>query len=189
MGAARRLATVVAGVTVGACQFRPAGPGGGADATALDVADAGHAGDGAAGDAAGGCPAEYVSWSSGRYALRSTPRTHALADADCADDAPGRTHLATYEAAATFDADVDAVEPDEQTILFIGGACTETDCGSRRVWFWSTGPAVDESLWPPGQPNQGTTQHALATQQLAGSWVVNNIEQELEQPYICECDP
>lgn len=187
MTVARNIA-VVAGVTVCGCGFHPSGDAPGVDAITGPPAD-GPIVDAIEVDGRAVCPVEYVAGANGRYVLRTTEMTAAQAREDCEDDLPGRTHLATYEDETTFDREVDVVGPDEQAIVFIGGVCSSSVCDERNVWFWSTGPAVHDSLWPMGQPNQGSTQHALATQQVSGIWVLNNIEEELTQPYICECDP
>jgi hypothetical protein len=180
MGMTRNLA-VAAGVTAGGCGFHPAGDGG----VVVEPDGAVALLDGASPDAVHlACPADYAP-----YALRTTPRTHADANADCEDDLPGRTHLATFEIAAALDDDLEALAVPDEAIVYLGGVCRAAECDERRVWFWTTGPAVDESLWPPGQPNQGTTQHALAAQRAGNEWILNNIESDLTQPYLCECEP
>src|SRR5690349_14061005 len=112
------------------CGFNPAGPEAGEDGAVAD--DGGTGVDGAVVDAPPvvidaptpidgplQCPVEYVVRPSGRYRLSQAALPHAAADADCADDLPGRTHLATWENGAALDGDLDALGPDEQALVYI----------------------------------------------------------------------
>lgn len=136
------------------------------------------------------CPVGYnVTTLSGTYAFRAGPAVHAVASADCNDDLPGRTHLATYENEAAFDADIAAVNPGNNTQPYVGGVCTAIDCAVMSNWFWSTGPAIEVSVWETGQPNNGATQKAARAEREGNVWVLNNTESTQSIPYICECDP
>lgn len=205
--------TALAIVVVGGCGFNPSGEGPLGDGDAPGV-DADSGGDGAEADGAEidaavpdapvdaaidalpidarpPCPTQYdVPRASGLYDFRQIAAIHFLAEADCADDLPGRTHLATWEVAAGFDDDIAAIDPGNSAVVFVGGICGDTaDCADMANWTWVTGGAIDASLWGPGQPNNGLTQKRLMTHRPNGTWVLNNIESSQTLPYICECDP
>lgn len=199
--------TAVALVMAG-CAFNPSGDGnGGADAPGGDAASS-DGGDSDAAvvdaqaidapvidapppDARPMCPTEYdVVRPSGTYDFRQIAAIHFLAEADCEDDVPGRTHLATWEVPATFDADIAAINPGNNAVVFVGGECPDAaDCAVAANWTWVTGGLIDASLWGSMQPNNGFTQKKLTAQRPNGTWVLNNLEASQTFPYICECDP
>jgi hypothetical protein len=137
------------------------------------------------------CPVGYnVLRPSGRYKFVPIAQQHALADLDCNDDLPGRTHLASFEVAGAFNADIGAINPGNSAIVYIGGVCgAVADCALMASWSWNTGGLIDASLWEANQPNNGATQKALVTERPMGTWVINNTEATQTRPYICECDP
>jgi hypothetical protein len=136
------------------------------------------------------CPVGYdIVRPSGRYDLRTVAVMHGTAKTDCENDLPGRTHLATFEDAGMFTADLDAINPDDSSAVYIGGHCTAVDCENRNNWFWDTGPMIEDELWPQGQPNLGLSQRVLVAQVFNGDWALNNSETTFVLPYLCECDP
>ncbi len=138
------------------------------------------------------CPVGYgVTSGTSRYRYVATTATFATATADCADDLPGRTHLATFETAADLDPTADLLAPLTATNVWIGATCTpagSAPCNLRASWVWITGGAVAESLWQTGQPS-ATDQLGGAIRQVATVWRLNDQAVTESPPYICECDP
>lgn len=206
--AVRRLAAVA--LVMAGCGFNPSGAdddladddapndaavgddGGEVDAADIDaqIVDAREI-DAPPPDARPMCPTQYdVVRPSGNYDFRQIAMIQFVAEADCADDLPGRTHLATWEVPATFDADIAAIDPGNSAVVFVGGTCPDAaDCAIAANWTWLTGGAIDVSLWGVMQPNNGLTQKRLMAHRPNGTWVLNNIESSQTFPYICECDP
>lgn len=141
-------------------------------------------------DARPPCPAGYnVATNSGRYALRHIAMQHGVAEADCNDDLPGRTHLATWETPGSFDPDLAILDPGNNAIVFVGAGCSGIDCADATRWMWNTGVRVDESLWEPGQPDNTLIDRIGVAVRTSGEWRLQNLGPTETRPYICECDP
>ncbi len=143
-------------------------------------------------DARAPCPGTYTTAFNGsHYRFATTATTIGPAAVDCNDDlGGGRTHLATFEVAADMDPAISAVNPGNSAEPFVGASCTANDCSVMSAWTWTTGSAVDATLWEAGQPNNGATQKIAAVRRIAGLWTINNVDAATAtRPYICECDP
>jgi len=202
MVAAARSAVLV--LMVGGCNFVPLGSGGdvvedGApdDAdrdAALDAGDPDALSDvDAAVDAAAGCPGNYPALVNGsRYRYSAVLRSVDGARGDCEDDAPGRTHLATFEVAADHDAALDALAAQVPVLPWVGARCGDgLDCALTASWSWDTGAPLDPSLWGPGEPNNGTSERSAVAFTQGSNWKLNNtgaIPGEAHG-FVCECDP
>jgi len=177
----------------------PPGDGPGGDATDADDVDPNDADIDAPIDASidapidappPACPGTYnIVTSTGRYKFQAVAMNHGLAEDDCDDDAPGRTHLATFENAGAFDSDISTINPGNSAIPFIGASCADIDCGNEQNWMWSSGVRVDESLWADSEPG-GLAETIAAAVRESGNWKMQSMSAALEtRPYICECDP
>lgn len=145
----------------------------------------------AAVDARPPCPGTYdVQFNGSRYRFGVIAVVWSVAAADCNDDLPGRTHLATFEVAADMDGAIAAVNPGNSAEPLVGAECTVNDCSPMNQWRWVTGSAVAATLWQSGQPNNGTTEKAGAAIRDMGMWQLQNVTTSLTTlPFICECDP
>jgi hypothetical protein len=184
-------------VLAASCRFDPSG---GAPPPSDDdvVADAGLDGTPADGepvadaaiDAAPACPADYVQHGAHRFAYRATATTFALARQDCNDDAPGRTHLATFENPADLDPVISAIDPGNNTTPWVGAVCpSPLDCDLSVSWFWVTQVPVAPGEWFDGQPDNGDTETVARAERLRGTWQLTNVAPSLSLPYLCECEP
>lgn len=134
------------------------------------------------------CPGSYnIVTSSGRYSFRPVAMQHGVAQADCNDDASGRTHLATFEDAGAFDSDVATINPGNSAIPFIGASCGAIDCSDPANWMWNTGTRVDETLWEDSEP-AGLAETIGAAVRNGGTWKIQSMSPLETRPYICECD-
>ena len=202
----RVIAVVV--IVAGSCRFDPTGgtgpPGDDTasdaavvDAAAIDasvidarVIDA-RAIDARAIDARLPCPTSYdVSSNGGRYSFRPIAMQHQLAEGDCADDLPGRTHLATFELGVTMTAVIEDVNPGAQATPWVGATCVG-DCRLTLAWLWSSNVPVSPLLWAPQQPHGGGDKVARVERQptTLADWRLVNVSPSSTLPYICECDP
>ncbi|MBZ0237692.1 MAG: C-type lectin domain-containing protein, partial [Deltaproteobacteria bacterium] len=145
----------------------------------------------AATDARPMCPGTYdVTFQGSRYRFGAIAVVWSVAAADCADDLPGRTHLATFEVAADMDGAIAAVNPGNSAEPLVGAECTASDCGPPIAWTWVTGGNVSPTLWQTGQPDNDTTEKAGAAIREMGTWKLQNVTTSLTtRPFICECDP
>ena len=187
---------IVTTLLTAACGFTPAGDVAGGDevdAAAADgaVADAGAI-DARLVDArpidAAGCPAAYgVVSGGGRYAFRVGPADLGGAAADCDDDLPGRTHLATFEN-GDLDAVLTAVGASSVTTAYVGGRCEDAlDCDVKNNWFWQGSlVAIPSNLWSSSEPS-GDLPFAFA--QDSNGWGLVSSGGTTMRPYLCECDP
>lgn len=186
-----------------ACGFQPSGasPDGGdgdgpaADAPAADGPTVDAAGsdalaiDGPSVDAAT-CPGDYTAAvGASRYVVRTTDTSITLARADCDDDLPGRTHLATLE-----DGDLEAVltaagaNPSRE--IYLAAECTTTGsaCDDRGSWVWRGGTApVAAALWRSGEP-LGGFEFAYAARG-GNAWELLSSAGFIAREYLCECGP
>lgn len=176
----------------------PPGDGSGGDATDANDVDPTDAATDAPIDAAidarvdaplPACPGNYnIVTNTGRYKFQAVAMNHGLAEDDCNDDAPGRTHLATFENAGSFDIDLATINPGNSAIPFIGASCGDIDCNSPKNWRWATGVRVDESLWEDSEPG-GIAETIGAAVRNSGTWKIQSMSAAIEtRPYICECD-
>lgn len=145
----------------------------------------------AAVDARPMCPGTYdVQFQGSNYRFGAIAVVWSVAAADCNDDLPGRTHLATFEVAADMDGAITAVNPGNSAEPLVGAQCTVNDCSVMNQWTWVTGTAVNAELWEGGQPDNGTTEKAGAAIRDMGIWKLRNVTTSLTtRPFICECDP
>lgn len=190
---------IATAVVASACGFTPAGETGdnGADAAVADGATPdGVTPDGAldarAIDAAPidapACPATYTVMSGGgRYGFRPGPADITGAAADCDDDLPGRTHLATFEN-GDLDAVLTAVGASSVTTAYVGGRCDDAlDCDVKNNWFWQRSlVAIPSNLWDSGEPS-GDLPFTFV--QDRGTWGLLSSGGTIERAYLCECDP
>lgn len=188
---------------VASCRFDPLGSGLPADAADGDASEppadgaadapADAAADGGAIDASpGNCPASYdVAHGTSRYSFRPIAQWRVLAVADCVDDLPGRTHLATFEAVADMTAIVDLVNPGDSATPYVGATCVDANCNLRASWRWDTGAAIDVAAWADLQPDNGGSERAARVEKdrVSGEWRLFNVADTSTLPYICECDP
>lgn len=138
------------------------------------------------------CPASYnVTFQGSRYRFGAIAVVWSVAAADCDDDLPGRTHLATFEVASQMDGAISAVNPGNSAEPLVGATCNAADCATTSPWIWvGGGAAVSASLWASGQPDNGTTEKAGAAIREMGTWKLQNVTTSLTtRPFICECDP
>lgn len=183
-----------------ACGFTPAGDLNGANVDAADPDGAPGATDAQAADAqatdarppidaAPACPAAYtVNNGGGRYASRVGPATVTAAAADCDDDLPGRTHLATFEN-GDLDAVLTAIGASSVTTLYVGGRCDDAlDCDTKSNWFWNgaAGVAIASNLWSGGEPS-GDLPFTFV--QDDNGWGLVSSGGTITRGYLCECDP
>lgn len=163
------------------------------DAMPLDASpDAAVVIDGRPVDARPPCPTTYdVSSGGGRYVFRPIAMQHALAAADCADDLPGRTHLATFELVGLMDGAIDAVNPGMNATPWVGARCVGLDCNLTVSWVWTTLIPIDGTAWTALQPDNGATEKVARAEQdrADGIWRLTNVAATSTLPYICECDP
>lgn len=184
-----------------ACGFTPAGDPGdttGDDAAVRDSA----ASDGATPDASGpdaraidatpidaaGCPAAYdVTSGGGRYAYRATPVAISTAAADCDDDLPGRTHLATFEN-NDIDAVLTAVGASSVADVYVGGRCDGAlDCDVKSNWFWQGSQvAIPSNVWNSSEPS-GDLEFSYVVDN--NGWKLVSSAGLIVRSYLCECDP
>ncbi len=134
------------------------------------------------------CPGSYnIVTSTGRYSFRPIAAQHAAAQADCNDDAAGRTHLATFESPGSFDDDLATINPGNSALPFIGASCGDIDCDNPDNWRWTTGVRVDDTLWEDSEPG-GLAQTIASAIRNGGVWRVQSMSALETRPYICECD-
>jgi hypothetical protein len=138
------------------------------------------------------CPTSYdVQSQGGNYRFVVIGLVWSSAAADCNDDLPGRTHLATFANSTEMNAVITAVDPGNSAEPLLGFSCAANDCSSTGAWSWvSGGGAVDATMWLAGQPDNGTSEKAGAAIRDMGVWKLQNVTTSLTtRPYICECDP
>lgn len=191
---------IATAMVASACGFTPAGDTGDdrQDAAVRDGAGP----DGATPDSAGpdaravdaapidapACPAAYtVDSGGGRYAFRLGPASIATAGADCDDDLPGRTHLATFEN-GDIDAVLTAVAASSVTTVYVGGRCDDAlDCDVKSNWFWQgSQAAIPSNLWQGGEPS-GDLPFSFVEDQ--NGWSLLSSGGTIARAYLCECDP
>jgi hypothetical protein len=195
-------------VLVSACQFRPEGgelgddddvlPVGDAaveDATPIDApvspTDAPMATVDAAIDARPACPAAYTTVAAGMRYVRRGPAGIDLARADCNDDLPGRTRLATFPVEETMEQVFEELL-DSSDQPWVGARCTfgTFGCAGASSWRWDTGEALDEELWGQNEPNNAFTELNAAAARVGGDWALFSVDGifPLEgRRYACAC--
>ncbi|MBK9034598.1 MAG: hypothetical protein IPL61_25575 [Myxococcales bacterium] len=184
-------ATTDGGDDDGPANDAPVADGGGPDGPTIDALAIDAAAIDALGiDAATSCPVDYTAAvGASRYVVRTLPTSITLARADCDDDLPGRTHLATLE-----DGDLEAVltaagaNPSREIYLAAECNTTGSACDVRASWVWRGGvAAVDPALWKSGEP-LGGFEFAYAARG-GNAWELLSSAGFITREYLCECGP
>jgi hypothetical protein len=126
-------------------------------------------------DAMPSCPASYTLVIGGKsYRPVATSATWTNARNDCADDAPGLTHLAVPNNATENTGLANAQTQDS----WIG----ITDAATEGTWLDVFGMPLTYTAWAGGQPDGGNC--ALINN--AAAWVDESCNNSIR--YICECE-
>jgi hypothetical protein len=135
-----------------------------------------------------GCPAAYTVSSGGsRYAFHATLVAISTAAADCDDDLPGRTHLATFENGDA-DAVLTAVAASSAATVYVGGRCDGAlDCDVKSNWFWQgSNVPIPSNAWNGGEP-AGDLEFAYVEDN--NGWKLVSSAGLIVRSYLCECEP
>ena len=124
------------------------------------------------------CPTSYTTViGSKSYRVVSTSSIWSNAVNDCADDAPGATHLAVPNANAENSGLVGAITSNS----WIG----ITDIAVEGTWLDVFGDPLAYTNWENGQPDGNTSQNC-ALINTGGEWADEGCSNNLR--YVCECD-
>jgi hypothetical protein len=133
-------------------------------------------------DVVPGCPASYVQMIAGRpqrYHVVSQPLPWADAQADCIDDAPGKTHLVVIDESA----EMQGLDLLTGTDVWLG----YTDRITEGTFRWVTNAQSTFDGWAQNQPDDAGGAEDCAQQKRApAKWYDLSCTDALA--YVCECD-
>ncbi len=130
-------------------------------------------------DVVAACPASYLQMAAGRYRVATSPLPWADAQADCVDDAAGKTHLVV----------VDDNEELQGLAALIGDDVWlgYTDRSTEGTFRWVNGATSSFTAWAQNEPDDGgAAQDCVQQKRAPTKWYDTSCTDALA--YVCECD-
>jgi hypothetical protein len=136
------------------------------------------------------CPAMYQTAQTSAYRAILATAHVSQHHADCADDAPGLTHLVTLETTAEATAVATLIPGDG--VFYVGAVQAPGEVDAASGWLAITGGEIPLEVWLPSQPDDfdgienGVEQIGIADAAIATvrDWDAGNGT----YPAVCECD-
>jgi hypothetical protein len=141
------------------------------------------------------CPMGYNLFlnAGSRYNIVSNVASAWAAQARCAADSEGFTHLATATTRTELDALMSSLLSKQAGRWWLGAVQPTTATLPDADWLWMTGEPIDPEFWnSPDEPNDGNRVEDDHEDQFAfiDQGVMDLIDAQgmLEYGYLCECD-